>query len=169
MPSWRQEQGTLSAIPSGYAGVIVTLKMMAQCIKAGKQDQQFRVFVADLVSHLPAKDFSGEINACFDYVHDNIRYIQDPNNIETLSWPQQTLINGFGDCDDMVILLQAMLEVIGYQTRTIACGTQQAGIYEHVFCQVQFGDGKWLSMDPTEDNGIGWQPPNILSWKAWYP
>jgi transglutaminase-like putative cysteine protease len=157
----RQIPHTLSALPSGDAGVAVTLKAMVKLIRAAKVDPSVRQFAASLVQGLPQKDLSGQMVAIFNFVRDRIRYLGDVRDVETLQTPQYTLELKQGDCDDKSVLLATLLETISYQTLLKAVGVR-GGPLSHVYVQVKLGK-KWISLDATMPNAAGWEPPDITS------
>ncbi len=55
------------------------------------------------------------------FVRDNIRYIKDIRDVETVAYPDITLQQGQGDCDDKSVLLASLLESIGHPT-PLCCG-----------------------------------------------
>ncbi|MGH8742860.1 MAG: transglutaminase-like domain-containing protein [Burkholderiales bacterium] len=133
---------------------------MSRLAKDGRKNPVIRDTAARLVQGLSSKNYSGEIGHLFDFVRDKIRYTRDIDGVETLHFPEVVLEQGYGDCDDKAVLLASLLGAIGHRTRFIAVGFEP-GNYSHVLTQVQFGNGKWLSLDPTENRPIGWFPPNV--------
>ena len=91
-----------------------------------------------------------------------MRYVRDIRDVETVQIPIKTLEYRAGDCDDMVTLLAALLESIGYETRFVAMGTRP-GHFQHVFLEAQLPSGEWMALDPTEPVRAGWRPPVIES------
>lgn len=152
---------TLQALPDGIAGIKFTLAHMTRYVREYKTDPIIRRLAGTLVEHLPQKDFTGEVEALFDFVQHNIRYLGDIAEVETLQTPLVTLENGFGDCDDKSTLLAALLESINHKTRFIAAGFN-GGPIEHVWVQTRIGD-QWIGLDATEPNSVGWEPPGITS------
>jgi hypothetical protein len=114
-----------------------------------------------LVSQLHQKDYLGEINACRDYVKNNVRYVRDVAGIETLQTPLKTLEFGQGDCDDKSTLLAAMLESIGHKCRFKAVG-QSKDYYCHVYPET-FYNGEWVALETTEPVALGWKPPGMVA------
>lgn len=110
-----------------------------------------------LTATLPSKAFGSELATLFHYVRDRIRYVRDPFNVETVATPQKTVELGAGDCDDKVVLLAALLETIGFETRFVALGWRP-GHYSHVILEAWSG-GDWVALDPTEAKDVGWRPP----------
>jgi transglutaminase-like putative cysteine protease len=156
----------LAYIPNGTAGVKTTLKLMCAIVKLYRATPLIRQWAGDVCRGVPNKFWRGEMEALYSWVQQNIRYFQDPRNVEWLQMPDKTLELGFGDCDDQSILLSAGLEAAGYATKFVACGPDHQN-FEHVFVQAQIPDtDHWLSMDTTEPYGLGWAPqlPAYLSY-----
>lgn len=153
-----------------------TLKMMSELVKAGKKNPAIRQRATNLTQDLPQKDRIGEIRAIFNYVQNSIRYVRDIHNVETLHYAEQVMSQEYGDCDDKAILIASLLEAIGHPTRFVAVGFAP-GEYSHVFVDVRLGapspsagwlNGKWLSLDTTEPQPMGWRPPGIVEILPWY-
>ncbi len=140
---------------------------MQGLVKSGRRDPFIRDLSANLVIGLAAKDFYGEAETIFNYVQSNVRYIQDINDVETLSPAQWVLSNGFGDCDDFSVLIASMLESIGHKCRFMAVSFEGPQDYSHVLVQTKIGN-QWITADATEANPFGWQPPDITYWLEWY-
>lgn len=134
---------------------------MARIAAAAKRDPEIRELALGIVAAERAKDFAGEAAAVFQWVQENIRYTRDIRGVETVTFPQKTLQYRAGDCDDMVTLLAALLEAIGFEVRFVAMG-MQPGRFQHVFAEVKLA-GEWVAMDPTEPVEFGWRPPVIAS------
>lgn len=150
----------LGRIPSGKAGVIATLKIMRNMIRTGKTSLPVRLLALDLTSNLQQKNYSGEISEIFYFVRDRIRYVKDIDGVETLQTPDKTLELKAGDCDDKSILLASMLQAIGHPVRLVAVGFKP-GVFCHVFVQTKIGT-KWVSLETTEPQKLGWEPPRAL-------
>ena len=152
---------TLQAIPNGVAGVRHTLQFMRGIVRESKSHIALREIAMSLVSDLAPKDWHGEIGRLFAFVRDDIRYCRDIDGIETLSTPEKTLEYGQGDCDDKAILLATLLATIGHPSRFVAMGVNNGPI-SHVLVEVRIGN-RWVSLETTECQPMGWQPPNITS------
>jgi len=140
---------------------------MASLVKRGKSNPIIRAKATSLVQKLPQKDYLNEIATLFDFVQNNIRYVRDIRNVETIHFPEQVLKQAHGDCDDKAILLASLLEATGKPTRFVAVGFQP-DTFSHVFTDVSIGRDKWISLDPTEPQPMGWRPPGIVSIMPWY-
>jgi transglutaminase-like putative cysteine protease len=134
---------------------------MGALVKTGKKDLNVRLAAMLAVQHLQQKDYFSEMQAIFEFVRDEIRYVRDVRNVETLSTPDKTLEFKQGDCDDKSVLLAAMLESIGHPTRFVAVGFKPDD-YVHVFVETKLGQ-KWIALDSTEPVPVGWRPKNVKS------
>lgn len=150
----------LGFLPSGADGVRATLELMRGMVRTYKKIPQFRDFAAKKIKHLPQKAYNAEINTLFEYVRDCIRYMRDVRDVETLQTPDVTVKLGYGDCDDKSVLLATLLEATGHPTRFVAIGTKP-GRYQHVYVETLSGK-KWIPLDPTEPQPMGWKPANIV-------
>jgi transglutaminase-like putative cysteine protease len=137
-----------------------------------------RTLARDLVEGLPSKAFRDEARALFHFVRDEIRYLGDVNEVETLQAPDVTLAQGQGDCDDKATLLASLLQAIGHPTQFVAVGFTEYGVFEHVYLRTLAGD-RWIALDPsvTAADGecaprysgdpcpgeMGWEPHNTVS------
>lgn len=155
----------LAEIPEGIQGIRETLKLMRVLLIRAKRENTFmRDFASSLISDIPGKNWNAEIKAIFDYVRNNIRYQKDIVGIETVQTPEQTLTRGYGDCDDHALLAGALLECVGHPIRFMAVGFTPTSLI-HVYCQALSGNPRerksWISLDTTEPQPIGWEPPGI--------
>jgi transglutaminase-like putative cysteine protease len=155
--------GRLVDIPNGAAGVFTTASTMRQLINAYKTDVELRSTAANLVFLTPEKNDLAEVEALFNFVRDNIRYLKDVHAVETLTTPDRTLQLGYGDCDDQVVLLGSLLESIGYPTKIVLTGYGDPGIFEHVYLQTLI-QNQWVDMDPTEQIPLGFAPPDPVAY-----
>ena len=140
---------------------------MSDLVKAGKKNPAIRQRATSLTQDLRQKDRLGEIRKIFNYVQNSIRYVRDIHNVETLHFPEQVMTQEHGDCDDKAVLLASLLEAIGHPTRFVAVGFAP-GEYSHVFVDTIIGNKKWLSLDTTEPQPMGWRPPGIVETLPWY-
>lgn len=143
---------------NGLRGVAQTIAIMRQLVRLGRVDPAIRKAAISITFLCPQKSEYREVNALFEYVQKAIRYTQDILDVETLSTPFKTLLQQVGDCDDQSTLLAALCETIGYPTRFVVAGYQDASSVEHVYVQV-FVNDEWIDCDPTEFHPMGWAPP----------
>ena len=152
---------TLQALPSGEAGVRVTLAHMVKFARDGKTVPSVRFLAEQIIHDVRPKSYMEEAQAVQMYVRDHIRYTRDINGVETLSTPDQTIKRGMGDCDDLSLLTAALLESIGHPSRFVAVG-YTAGDYCHVLVETKIGS-RWYAVETTENVPFGWYPPGMAA------
>lgn len=151
----------LSGIPSGKAGTLVTLRSMSLMVRQYKKSLPIYLRARDIVQNVLGKDFVGELRMVQGWVRENIRYTRDIRGVESIQTPIKTLEIMQGDCDDQSVLVASLLESMGHKTRFVAMGFAP-GKFSHVFTQARVGPS-WLSVETTENVGIGWKPPRIVN------
>lgn len=149
-------------IPKGYAGTQTTVNYMIRLIKDGAKDFCVRqTAIAVLIENKVApKNYLDEIRTLFEWVRQNVRYTRDIHRVELLHTAQRMLELRAGDCDDMTILLSAMLKAIGHPVRIVLVGfnPRKRMLFTHVYLEA-FCKGRWISLDPTTSYPMGWSPP----------
>ena len=95
------------------------------------------------------------------WIGENIQYFRDPKGTETLQTAQKTIEFGYGDCDDMSILLAAMLMSVGIETRFKIIGKDRPG---HIFVEALVENG-WLGLDPVAREGLDPHPSTLNTFK----
>ena len=135
-------------------------------------DIRLREFTVNLLgNHIFIKGGDYEIaKKIFMYVKQNIKYVSDIYNIETIQDPITTLRIKFGDCDDFVVLLGAMLKSIGYRVALVSVALNDTILgtdsnpdddYNHIFLIVETTQG-WIFADPANKSpecDFGWSVP----------
>jgi transglutaminase-like putative cysteine protease len=153
-------------VPRGTTGTLATAKIIARMVQDGAKDFYVRQKAIEVfrVYRVPAKNRMGEVGALFDFVQRNIRYTRDIFRVELLHSARRMLELRAGDCDDMTILLGAMLMSTGHPVRLILAGFRpnKPHAYSHIYPEVNVR-GRWIAIDATVDKPIGWAPPAI--WK----
>lgn len=152
---------SISAIPRGYAGTLRTLEHVIDLVKCGAKDFYVRQTAIRIVRRrgVRPKDYLGEIKALFEWVQQHIRYTRDPFRVEVLHSARRMLQLRAGDCDDMSIVLGAMLEAIGHSVRLVLTGSdpRKRDKFTHIYIEV-FHRGRWLPLDATMPYPMGWSP-----------
>lgn len=153
-------------VPKGRPGTLVTARLIARMIRDGARDFCVRQHAIQVFrgAAVPAKDRWGEVCALFDWVRRHVRYTRDIFRVELLHTPRRMLELRAGDCDDMTILLGAMLLATGHPVRLALTGfrPQKPHVYTHIYPEVNVR-GNWIALDATMDRPIGWAPPAL--WK----
>jgi hypothetical protein len=149
-------------VPDGAAGTREVLKHMREQVRRDKRSPALRHIAHSIVQAIPAKDFKGEIRAVFDFVRGAIRYGLDSHNMEVVQSAPVTLALGYGDCDDMCVLLATLLESIGHACAFCAVGFKDIGDYSHVLILVSAAaETAPVALDATEPYPAGWMPPGV--------
>lgn len=115
----------------------------------GKENLDLRALCEEIVADVEPGDYCGEALACYYWVCDNIRYTRDILGVEFVKWPIRTLETGQGDCDDIAVLLAAMLMSLGNRCRFVLAGFDATGAPSHVFCAIVLPDGSAVTLDPV--------------------
>src|SRR5215831_5317724 len=153
-------------VPHGDRGTLVTARIIGQMILDGAKDFYVRQTAIAIFREyrVPPKDRWGEVWSLFDWVRKNIRYTRDIFRVELLHTARRMLELRAGDCDDMTILLGAMLVATGHPVRIALTGfnPNRPHVYSHIYPEVNV-KGKWIALDTTMDRPIGWAPPAL--WK----
>jgi transglutaminase-like putative cysteine protease len=156
----------LYRIPQGTPGTLVTARLIAQLIRKGAKDFYVRQTAIQIFRAygVRPKDRLGEVCALFEWVRRNVRYTRDIFRVELLHSARRMLELRAGDCDDMTILLGAMLLSTGYPVRLVLAGFRpnKPHVYSHIYPEVHV-QGQWLPIDATMHRPIGWAPPAL--WK----
>lgn len=136
---------------------------MSQKVREGKVSPYIRQKALAITSGLRQKNRIGEIFSIWQFVRDQIRYVRDIRNVETVADAEYTLNQGAGDCDDKAVLTASLLESIGHPTAFWAIGLKP-GKFSHVLVLTRAGaSGKWLPLETTEAVRFGWFPKNVRS------
>src|SRR5437867_4501111 len=154
-------------VPKGRRGTLATARLIARLICKGSKDfyvrqKAIQIFV---LYRVRPKDRFGEVCALFDWVRRNIRYTRDIFRVELLHSARRMLELRAGDCDDMTILLGAMLMSTGHPVRLILAGFRphKPHVYSHIYPEVSVR-GRWIPIDATMPRTIGWASPAL--WKS---
>jgi hypothetical protein len=152
---------SLGHISKGALGTQQTVEHVQALIRAGAKDFYVRQKAIDILleKHIPPKDYLAEIKAIFEWVQQHIRYTKDTFQVEVLHSARRMLELRAGDCDDMAILLGAMLEAIGHPVRLVIIGPDplRQDLFTHIYLEV-FHKGRWIPLDATMSYPMGWGP-----------
>jgi len=155
----------LGHIPKGWRGTQQTVEHVQALIRAGAKDFYVRQKAIDILleKHVKPKDYLAEIKALFEWVQRHIRYTKDTFHVEVLHSAKRMLELRAGDCDDMAILLGAMLEAIGHPVRLVLSGPDplKPDLFTHIYLEV-FHKGLWIPLDPTMPYPMGWAPNTMV-------
>ncbi|QEU90454.1 transglutaminase domain-containing protein [Streptomyces kanamyceticus] len=152
---------TTYRVPSGPAGTARTAWHMRSLILQGGKDMYVRRRAVRLLKArgVRPKDYLGEIRALFEWVRRSVRYTRDPYRVELLHSARRMIQLRAGDCDDMTILLGALLQSVGHQVRIVLAGPDagRPGLFTHVYPEAEYR-GRWIALDATMPHPMGWAP-----------
>ena len=155
----------LGHIPTGWRGTQKTVEHVQALIRAGAKDFYVRQKAIDILleKQVKPKDYLAEIKALFEWVQQHIRYTKDTFQVELLHSAKRMLELRAGDCDDMAILLGAMLEAIGHPVRLVLSGPDplKPDLFTHIYLEV-FHKGRWIPLDATMPYPMGWAPRTLV-------
>lgn len=156
---------TTMRVPRGFPGTQRTAAHVRRLILDGARDFYVRQKAIDILLRraVRPKNYVGEIEALFEWVQRNVRYTKDPFRVEVLHSPRRLLELRAGDCDDMTILLGAMLEAIGHPVRLVLTGPDPARplLFSHIYLEV-YCRGRWIPLDATMPHPMGWAPRALV-------
>lgn len=164
--------GRRAPLLSGEPGTAQTIGLMRELIDEAVADQNFVRFAVDLVRNVPAYNDLGEAHAVYTWVQGHIRFTKDPVTKEKLYPPQELLKIRAGDCDDISMLMAALLIALGYPARliTLAANPASPNDFSHVYVEgeVPPGSSNWIPMDAARvDAEFGVAPPTYSRKRAW--
>jgi hypothetical protein len=156
---------SLHHIPTGLRGTEKTVEHVQALIRDGAKDFHVRQKAIDILLEkaVKPKDYLGEIKALFEWVQQHVRYTKDTYQVEVLHSARRMLELRAGDCDDMAILLGAMLEAIGHPVRLVIIGPDpfRRDLFTHIYLEV-LHRGRWIPLDPTMPYPMGWAPRTLV-------
>ena len=152
-------------IPKGWRGTQQTVEHEQALIRAGAKDFYVRQKAIDILleKHVKPKDYLAEIQALFEWVQRHIRYTKDTFQVEVLHSARRMIELRAGDCDDMTILLGAMLEAIGHPVRLVIIGPDplRQNLFTHIYLEV-LHKRHWIPLDATMPYPMGWAPRTFV-------
>jgi hypothetical protein len=140
-------------------------------IRDGREDPVVRAATIRLLMkhQVPQKDHGAAVQLIHEWVKQSLYYVNDPNGVETLIRARNLLEmiehgEAAADCDDHVILEQAMLQSIGIPTRTVIIKGDRGAPHQwsHIYLEALVR-GRWIGLDPImKDKPAGWAPPRYF-------
>ena len=140
---------TVQEIPNGLAGTIATIDLMKQFVAESQQRPTTRLTALNILrtAGVDSKNEAAAAHALYSWIKKNISYIKDPIDVETVQAPEITLQNHGGDCDDHAVLMAALAENIGIESKFSVIGNDENN-FSHVFPEIYI-NRKWTPADTT--------------------
>lgn len=89
--------------------------------------------VQELAFNLQANNCKSTFESIWNFVRQNIRYQNDQPGREQLRTPQRTLYDQIGDCDDMSILISAILTNLGHKHELVIAAYKKESQWQHIY------------------------------------
>ncbi len=124
-----------------YLRTLVSEATPLASIRARARDIVFRIHNA------PQRDHAAYAVAIAKWVQQNIQYVNE--SPEVFQEPMATLRMGYGDCDDMVTLVAALVESLGIETQIVDMEWDHPDgrAFQHIFARAVIplaGERKWF-------------------------
>ena len=142
--------------------------------RSGKQEPFIvawgKSFVAPPELPCEPRDAECELAKVWNFVVLNVRYVYDPVTIDTFATAKETLLAGGGDCDDLDIVFEAMLNLIGFSTKArVVSINSNPNEWVHVYPLAGLpkdSPSEWVPLDSTVTGAEpGWEYPDIAKRK----
>ena len=151
------------------------LEVIGGLIEQFGRDPRIATAAVDILkrSGVSPRDYQNQAAALLRSVQNDIYYVNEPG--ERLQDPIYTLKIGYGDCDDLVILLCSFFESIALPWRLVISGVKKNGDkvryiqgdkniatadWTHIYCMVgnqPFHPKEWFFCEPTiKGVPLGW-------------
>lgn len=132
---------------------IQILHMMEDVVSQYQGSPLVRETAVGQLRGLANNDLRGQVRRLVQFVKDNVTYVRDPDGAEYLITPDRLLTtwhqSGFmaGDCDDHVMLLNALLGSVGIPTKCVGVKFGNSTDFNHVISGV-YCCGQMFLIDP---------------------
>lgn len=135
--------------PDAYT-IISTLQFV---IEQFGRDPRVRASALGIINGQVNNDVARHARTLTTWVKSRMTYLADPDGAEFVQTPLvllkqiQTKGNAYGDCDDHVVLLGALMNSIGIQAQATGVKLYGANYYNHVVIQYPL-NGQMVLVDP---------------------
>jgi len=127
------------------------------------------------------REYKKQAKAFLEWVQTNLYYVNEPG--ERLQSPLYTLKVGYGDCDDLAIVLCSFFEAVRLPWKLVISGRYKGKTiryqegdkvypraqYAHIYCMVgnrPFTPTEWYYCEPTLKAKLGWDVVAAAEGKA---
>lgn len=134
------------------------LQIMEQVVQDHSNDAIVRETTVSILRGVGNNDVPNQVKMVADWVRKSVTYVRDPVDGEYIITPDRMLQNwaqyGYmaGDCDDHVVLLNAMLGSIGVPTKAIGVKFGGSKEFNHVISGAVV-NGVMHQIDPCAKSG----------------
>ncbi|MEM5806978.1 MAG: transglutaminase family protein [Candidatus Aenigmatarchaeota archaeon] len=150
----------------GDDGIRETLLKMRELIYNTDKNRIVKEKARQLIKDISPLDYEKQIEVIFRWVTNNVKYVRDIRGVEELTSPDIIIENiekkqetHSSDCDDIAMLLSALLRAVGFKTRLEAIALHNNIAYDHARVSVlNPKTNKWIALEgTTKDKPIGFR------------
>ena len=140
-------------LPPGDPGIRQTVREMQRIVRREQVDPLVRRYSTRLAGGCAPNDRLCIARRLWTWVKATMRYVPDPVGVEAFTTPVEHLREFgragamYGDCDDAVGLLSAMLQSVGVPARFAVASFRPDGKFHHVWTEALVGPGQWVELD----------------------
>lgn len=153
------------------------MKFLRKSAEQRAMDPRLRDLAARILLSVEQRQYERQAAAILQWVQQHIRYLNEPNEI--LQDPLVTLQKGYGDCDDMALLLACLYEAVRLPWRFVLSGRLKGAstrwvegtpfpsgmVPGHIYVVVgwpPFRPTTWRFAEPTvKGRPLGWDATNM--------
>jgi transglutaminase-like putative cysteine protease len=149
-----------------------TIEAMHELVKRAKTDPKFRELALwisrDGDRTRDWKNYGAELENAFNRLRKVVTYRRDPHQVEWVQHPWHTLRLKAGDCDDLSVLISAMMGALGapYRFITLKADGGRPDEWSHVFAEIKVPGKGWVSADLSVADDLGFRPRGFVE-KSW--
>lgn len=103
-----------------------------------------------LVKSLNGLDIHSQCYSIFEYVVNNVAYVEDYGNNQLIKTPARTLHDRYADCKSMAILIACCLNALNIDYVIRFVDFKGNKIYTHVYIVAYDSNGNEIIIDPVE-------------------
>ena len=160
-----------TSVADGDRGTAQTIPYAKQLIAEGSVNPGVRWLAVKYCAGVQPDDELGEMQAIFNGVLRDFRFIKDPVGTQLLQPAAGVLQTRAGNCATLnLVLLPSLLGSVGYPTRavTIKSDPDRPSEFSHVYCEAQLGSGQWIPLDVARSNPeFGKEPETYWKRAVW--
>jgi hypothetical protein len=157
-------------IAPGDAGIVQTVRVIRKLVDDGVKDPTVNALAIQIARTVPRFDRMALAQALYEWVLENIWFVDDPVAKETVRPAAVVLRVGGGDCDDINgVLLPSLLGTVGIPSRlvTVASDPRDPSQFSHIYAEADI-DGAWMPIDAARPGAqFGLEPSNWARKRWW--
>jgi transglutaminase-like putative cysteine protease len=141
--------------------VRLVIKQIRRSVDSPQKIAQLRRLVGEIISNSNCrqKDYKCYLAVILDWTRKNIKYLRDPEGLDTFQTAQRTLELGIAYCDDFSVLISSMLLVIGIPVALKIISTDGIS-YSHIYPLAGLppqAPSEWIAIDATINKPLGYE------------